>query len=100
MAKSRSRVIAWIVLMVFGLVIFGTSVFILVHADHDHTGEDCPICMELAQCHKTLTTLETAVTGAIPLTLLFCIAAMIDGIMIKSCPAHTTLISLKVELLN
>lgn len=100
MSKSRNRAISWIVLMVFSLVIFCSSAFIIVHADHDCTGEDCSICMELSECHKTLHTLGTAVAGALKLTLILCIAAALCKIIIKSHSAHTTLISLKVELLN
>ena len=100
MSKSRNKAILWITLVVFSLVIFCSSAFIIVHADHAHTGEDCSICMELAECHKTLNTLGTAVSGALQLTLMFCIFAALCKIVIKSHPAHTTLISLKVELLN
>ncbi len=58
MSKGRNRAISWIVLVIFSLVIFCSSAFIIVHADHDCTGEDCSVCMELAECHKTLNTLE------------------------------------------
>ncbi|MBR6982792.1 MAG: hypothetical protein IKH75_04520 [Ruminococcus sp.] len=100
MSKSRNRAISWIVLMVFSFVIFTSSAFIIVHAYHDCTGEDCSICMELAQCRKTLHTLGTAVAGALQLTLILCIAAALYKVIIKTHSAHTTLISLKVELLN
>lgn len=98
MSKSRNRAISWIVLMVFSLVIFCSSAFIITHTNHDCTGEDCSICMELAECHKTLHTLETGVTGV--LQLILCIAAALYKVIINTHPAHTTLISLKVELLN
>lgn len=100
MSKSRNRAISWIVLMVFSLVIFCSSAFIIVHADHDCTGEDCSICMELAECNKTLHTLGTAIAGALQFTLMFCIVAALCNIIIRSHSEHTTLISLKVELLN
>lgn len=100
MSKSRNRAVSWIVLLVFSLVIFCSSAFIIVHADHDCTGEDCSICMELAECHKTLNTLGTAVAGTLQLTLMLCIVTALCKIIIKSHTVHTTLISLKVELLN
>ena len=100
MSKSRNRATAWIMLAVFSLVIFCSSAFIIVHADHDCTGKDCTICMELAQCNKTLHTLGTAVAGALQLTLMLCIVAAFCNIIIKSHSEHTTLISLKVELLS
>ena len=56
--------------------------------------------MELAECHKTLHTFGTAVAGALQLTLILCIVAALCSIIIKTHSEHTTLISLKVELLN
>lgn len=100
MSKSRNRAISWIVLMVFSLVIFCPSAFIIVHSNHDCTGKDCSICMELAECNKTLHTLGTAVAGELQLTLVLCIVAVLCNIIIRSHSEHTTLISLKVELLN
>ncbi|MCR5022636.1 hypothetical protein [Ruminococcus sp.] len=100
MIKNKNRAISWIMFAVFSLVIFFSFTFIRVHADHDCTGEDCSICMELAQCHKTLHTFGTSFAGALQLTLKFCIVAALCEIMIKMHSAHTTLISLKVELLN
>ena len=100
MTSSRKRIISWIILIVFSLVIFCSSAFIIVHTDHDCTGDDCSICMELAECHKTLHTLGTAVAGVLQLILILCIAGALYKVIIKSHSAHTTLISLKVELLN
>ncbi|MBQ8967915.1 hypothetical protein [Ruminococcus sp.] len=100
MLKSRKRALSWIVLVVFSLVIFCSSAFIVVHAEHEHTGEDCSVCMELAQCHKTLHTLGTAVSGVLQLTLMLCIVAALCKVVIRSHSEHTTLISLKVELLD
>ncbi|MCR5142246.1 MAG: hypothetical protein K6C68_06930 [Ruminococcus sp.] len=100
MSKSRIRATAWIVLLVFSLVLFFSSAFIIVHSDHDCTGENCSICMVLAQRHKTLHTLGTAVAGVLQLTLMLCMVAALCNIIISSHSEHTTLISLKVELLN
>ena len=100
MSKIGNRAISWIALMVFSLVIFCSSAFIIVHTDHDCTGADCSVCAELVQCNKTLNALGTAVAGALQLTLIICIAASFCKVIIKSHSAHTTLISLKVELLN
>ena len=100
MSKIRKRAVSWIVLIIFSIVIFCSSAFIIVNTDHNCTGEKCSICMELAECHKTLNTLGTAVTGALQLLLMLCIVVALCKNIIKSHSAHTTLISLKVELLN
>ena len=100
MSKNGKKAVSWILFIVFSLVIFCSTAFIIVHADHFCTGEDCSICMELAECHKTLHTLGTAVAGALLPTLMLLIMAVLIRIVIKLYTAHITLISLKVELLN
>ena len=99
MTRSRNRAVSLIVLVVFSLVIFCSSVFIIVHADHDCTGEDCAVCIALAECHKNLNMPGTAAAGALKLPMMLC-AAVLCITVIKSHSEHTTLISLKVELLN
>lgn len=100
MSKKKSRAISWMVLVVFSLVIFCTSAFIIIHADHDCSDDKCTICMELAQCRKTLDDLGSAITGAVHITLMVCVVALMEKVIIKSRSEHSTLISLKVELLN
>ena len=100
MSKNGKKAVSWILSVIFSLVIFCSTAFIIVHADHFCTGEDCSICMELAECHKTLHTLGTAVAGALLPTLMLLIMAVLIRIVIKLYTAHITLISLKVELLN
>ncbi|MBP7186251.1 MAG: hypothetical protein KBA55_05700 [Ruminococcus sp.] len=100
MSKIEKRTVSWIVLVVFSLVILCSSAFIITHTNHECTGKDCSVCIVLAQCHKTLHTLGTAVAGALQLTLMLCIAAVLIRIISYFHSEHTTLISLKVELLN
>ena len=100
MSKNSNKAVSWILSVIFSLVIFCSTAFIIVHADHFCSGEDCSICMELAECHKTLHTLGTAVAGALLPTLMLLIMAVLIRIVIKLYTAHITLISLKVELLN
>ncbi|MCR4639297.1 MULTISPECIES: hypothetical protein [Ruminococcus] len=100
MSKNRNRVVSWIVIVVFSLVIFCSTAFIITHNNHNCTGDDCSICMELAECHKVLHTLGTAVARSLQLTLVLCNVAVICNIIIRSHSEHTTLISLKVKLLN
>ncbi len=100
MSKNRSRVLSWIVLIVFSFVIFSSSLFIIAHAGHDCTGDDCSVCMELSECHKTLNSFAAPAGGMLQLALVLIIAAVITKTLIKPCYDHITLISLKVELLN
>ena len=100
MSKNGKKAVSWILSVIFSLVIFCSAAFIIVHSEHHCTGRDCSVCMELAECHKTLHTLGTAFAGALQLTLILCIVAALCNIIIKTHSEHTTLISLKVELLN
>ena len=100
MSRKRNKVLAWLVLFMFGLVIFGSTVFIVIHADHECTSEDCSVCMELAECHKTLNAFGTDVAGTVRITVMLIAIAFIIKEIIVDRSYHTTLISLKVELLN
>ena len=100
MSTRKSKIVSWIVVAVFSLVIFCSSAFIIVHAEHECGGEDCSVCLELAKLHKTLHELGTAVAGTIILALMTFIIAVPCKMTASSRPAHTTLISLKVELLD
>ena len=98
--KKSGRGVAWIILAVFCLVIFCSSAFIILHADHDCNGGDCRICTELAECCELLDTFGTAAAGTLTAAVMLCIAVLTESIIIKSPAGHTTLISLKVELLD
>ena len=100
MATKRNRVISWILIIMFSFVSLGSSCFIITHADHDCTGEDCSVCMELTECHKTLNTLGTAFMGSVHLAVMMFVSFVIVRSLAKTRSDHTTLISLKVELLN
>lgn len=100
MTGSRKRFFSWIVLLIFSLVIFSSSCFIILHSNHVCTSEECSVCTELAGCHKTLNTLGTSVISGVHLSfMMFAVCAVLK--LLISCKSyHTTLISLKVELLN
>lgn len=96
----KNRILSWIVLLGFCFVILGSSFFIVSHADHDCTGSSCSVCMELSACSRTISSLGTAVTVSLPLITLLCTAAVFTYTVMRARTAHTTLISLKVELLD
>ena len=100
MTRNKNRVISWIILISFSFVIFGSSFVIITHADHVCTSEDCSVCMELAECHKTLYTLGTAFMDGVHLSVMIFVLSVIVKFFISKRSYHQTLISLKVELLN
>lgn len=100
MTSRKRHFISALILVVFSFVIFGSACFIIEHADHECSGEDCPYCMELAVCGKILQSLGNAVPAAAATIIL--VTAFFDtqrSIFTYSID-HNTLISLKVELLN
>ena len=100
MTNNRNRIFSLIVLIVFSFVIISSSFFIITHTNHECSGEDCSVCMELAECHKTLNTLGTAFIGILHLSVVMFVLSVIVRSFTKGQTDHTTLISLKLELLN
>lgn len=100
MAGNKNRIVSFIVVLLFSLVIFGSGLFIIFHADHNCTGEDCPVCTEIAECYGALHTIGTANADVSLLVPAFVSALILARVIIKTHSEHTTLISLKVELLN
>lgn len=95
----RSRAAAIAAVFMFILVLICSSVFIAEHTVHECTGDDCAVCMELSQCMNIIRTLGTS------LPVIMAAAALMTVILFPVKRAagtlvSTTLISLKVELLN
>ena len=100
MTEKRSRIVSLVVLFVFSFVLFGSSLFIVTHTGHHCAGEDCAVCMELAGCEQTLHTPAVCASGMIRLVAMFLSALLLVRAAVQTRTANTTLISLKVELLN
>ncbi|MCR4591514.1 MAG: hypothetical protein K5668_11945 [Lachnospiraceae bacterium] len=73
--------------------------FITVHADHDCTGEDCPVCAVIHQCENIIHGLGDG--GAAVSAVLIPIAALSLFVSIHACFfAGDTPVSRKVRLNN
>ena len=79
------------------LVILLAGVFIVMEADHDCEGEDCPVCECLEQCQTALH--QTGNTPVICITAYFSVLLLITG---QILPVKVTLkdtpVSTKVRL--
>ena len=73
--------------------------FIAEHADHDCTGDDCPVCACLQQCEMMFRGLETGMTAGagVYLPLLFLI---ISVSLLCHFVAERTPVAIKVRLNN
>lgn len=96
---TKKRILTAVVAVLVLVVMLSSSLFIIEHADHDCTGEDCPICQQIYLCTQTLKTLSLAVTAAVA----FCALSTLLYITIRQaetvCVPHTP-VSLKVKLTN
>lgn len=70
---TKKRILAAVLTALVLVVMLSSSLFIIEHADHDCTGEDCPICQQIYLCTQTLKTLSIAVIAA---TVFFALAAL------------------------
>ena len=89
------------ILAVLLIVFFVFSIFFIAHeADHDCTGENCPICEQIVICEKTLEELGSGI-----ITIIIIIATVFGGVYKLLCfdenrAKKDSLVSLKIEMLN
>ena len=101
-ARSNStliRTFAAITAIAMLLVILLAGIFIILEADHDCEGEDCPVCECMEQCQATLHQLGsitvTGKTALFPILLLIVLSVHIAAVFPKQTP-----VSIKVRLNN
>lgn len=94
---KKCRMTAYVTCFALLFVMFISTAYIIKEADHDCTGENCPICHEIQICQKILNTVGTAIVAAT-----FFVSALV---VLNTLPtihfcetAAITLISLKVKL--
>ena len=63
---GNKRINAWLAAFLVTAVLFLSGLFIITHAEHICTGEDCPVCAEIEACVSAIRLLSEAVgTGAV-----------------------------------
>ncbi len=85
-------------LMMLAAVLF-SSLYIAVEADHDCTGEDCPVCACVRQCENTL---RSAGEGfrACPAVLIPFLSVLSAAALSLAAASFATPVSRKVRLNN
>ena len=97
--STKQKILAFISAVVFGAVILGSLSFIASASKHDCAGEDCAVCELIQQCEKLLTCCGSGVKLCVShFEVLFAMTAVL--LCGRAVFGKTTLISLKVELLN
>ncbi len=94
---NRISVAAGIMAFMLVLVMLFSSFFIAVHADHDCTGEDCPICACIQQCQNTIRTIGSGVMAVASVVLPLSIVLFFISSGVLSFQ-HDTPVSTKVRL--
>lgn len=96
---NQKRGFALILAFVLCLTMLFSATFIVTEADHDCTGEDCPICYQISICENTLKTLSYAVIAiTLTLALIYCLTLSVPMSFLGR--KNTSLITLKVKLSN
>ena len=100
MKKVTNRFIVFLITISVMLMLVISSFMIVKHIHHHCTGEACSVCRELIQCFNNVRILGTADNTPV-LSIAFVIGFMVTLLFaVITMSNKTTLISLKVELLN
>ncbi len=93
------RIAAGIAGMLMLLIMLFSAFYIVSEADHDCTGEDCPVCACIRECENTLRQpgdgSEAHLAATVPVFFLF-----VSALLSESDPASETPVSRKVRLNN
>lgn len=96
---KETRITAAVLAALAVLVMLSSAFFIVAHADHDCTGEDCPVCEQICACAKSFRRFAFAALIASAVITLVCACDIHLGG--KACAfAPSTPILLKVKLSN
>lgn len=98
MAK-KMRIIAAITAIIVLVVMLSSAAYIAAEADHDCTGEHCPICQQISICENALKQFSLAAVALAIIAGLASICCLLAPMAIRA-EEHATLITLKVKLSN
>lgn len=100
MYTKKQRSVAAVICIAFILVTLFSVLFIAKEANHDCSGESCPICEQLAQAEHTLKRLGsgTAEAGAVTAFVFVCFMCLSFGSVHEG--AHITPVTQKVRMNN
>lgn len=97
MYTKKQKILTSVICAVFIVVTFFSIFFIVKEADHDCTGENCPICACIHQAEETLQQLGAGTVGAEDFLPAIEMAALALACAFLFVPC-TSLISQKVRL--
>ncbi len=62
-SRSNRQIPAWIAIVAVLFVMLFSALYISMHADHDCTGDECPICAEMVLCVNNIKNIGTFVVA-------------------------------------
>ncbi|MCR4739541.1 MAG: hypothetical protein K5886_04680 [Lachnospiraceae bacterium] len=96
---GRIKVTAGIMTFIMLVLVLFSSLFIALHADHDCTGEDCPICACIQQCENNIRGAGSDITAASAVIMYVLAAFSLMSFAVSSFQPDTP-VSVKVRLNN
>lgn len=100
MYSKKQKTVAMIACMAFLLVTLCSILFIVKEANHDCTGENCPICAQISEVENTLKKLgngDPAVSTVTVSTVIWLFIALVGSIY---AVPYTTPVTQKVRMNN
>lgn len=100
-SEKQKRLIAWAAVCLIAVVISLSVLFIVAHAEHDCTGEDCVVCTELEACETIIRGIGRAVVWAAAVAIFWCFSGNLYSFLRICCMTDSiSLVSLKIRLNN
>ncbi len=96
----KKRLTAIIILAVYCFVIGISFTFIIVNSEHKCSGVDCPICLEIQRYETIIHNISGGLRKLAIIIFVLCLFAAEIILSYRRIQNSTTLVSLKIELLN
>ena len=97
--RMSKKIISGVAAILFLAIMLFSSFYIAAEADHDCTGEDCPICAVIHQCENTLSSFG----GSLPVQTIvtpIILSCLLAAFLRKADFVQETPVSEKVRMDN
>lgn len=98
--RTYQKVIAFMISAVLFCLITAASVFIVLHAGHDCTGEDCPVCDGIRQAESVFRMTGDGDAGTVTGVVTVCPVVVSTVLLFLPLILLPTLVQQKVQLNN
>lgn len=96
---EHRRIYAFLAAFLVAAVLFISGLFIITHAKHDCTGDNCPVCAEMRTCVIVIHVLSEALgAGSVVIFAYFMALKPFISFMTGLCLRPVSLVSLKIRL--